>query len=360
VRFEGLAGEFSQHDFGHVDVNFIDGRKQRVHFFASRLKYSRWVEVKLVPNEQVETLVRAMVEHFAEWGGLPLLAVFDRPKTIATSWNKDSTVIQWNPTFGNVILDLGLAVELCWPRSPEQKGSVENLVGWVKGSFFKQRRFVDDEDLQRQLREWHEEVNTKRPSRATRVVPAVRLVEEQARLRPLRIAPSELALRIPVHVGPTGYVLHDTHPYSMPPEALGLPGTLYLYRNRVRIVAGRFEAEHERLFGRDEISTLAEHRAPRVAAVSGQRAKRYMKREHLTRLGEHAVAYITELVHRRPKIWIRDIDRMHDMLERHSDNAMRGAFERGLTERGFGAEYIAHYLTQTGTAGADTQQELFS
>jgi len=359
VRFEGVAGEFSQHDFGHVDVHFIDGRKQRVHFFASRLKYSRWVEVKLVPNEQVETLVRAMVEHFAEWGGLPLLAVFDRPKTIATSWNKDSTVIEWNPTFGNVILDLGLAVELCWPRSPEQKGSVENLVGWVKGSFFKQRRFVDGDDLQRQLREWHEEVNTKRPSRATRIVPAMRLAEEQARLRPLRIAPAELALRIPVHVGPTGYVVHDTHPYSMPPEALGLPGTLYLYPHRVRIVAGRFEAQHERLFGKDEMSTLAEHRAPRVAAVSGQRAKRYMKREHLTRLGEHALAYITELVHRRPKIWIRDIDRMHDMLERHSDSAMRAAFERGLAERGFGAEYIAHYLIELGTVGAE-QQELFS
>jgi len=360
VRFEGVAGEFSQHDFGHVDVRFIDGRKQRVHFFASRLKYSRWVEVKLVPNEQVETLVRAMVEHFAEWGGMPLLAVFDRPKTIATSWNKDSSVIEWNPTFGNVILDLGLAVELCWPRSPEQKGSVENLVGWVKGSFFKQRRFVDEEDLHRQLREWHEEVNTKRPSRATRVVPAGRLAEEQARLRPLRIAPSELALRIPVHVGPTGYVVHDTHPYSMPPEALGLPGTLYLYRHRVRIVAGRYEAQHERLFGKDEMSTLAEHRAPRVAAVSGQRAKRYMKREHLTRLGEHALAYITELVHRRPKIWIRDIDRMHNMLERHSDSEMRAAFERGLAERGFGAEYIAHYLTQRGADSAASQQELFS
>jgi transposase len=40
VRFEGLAGEFSQHDFGHVDVRFIDGTERRVHFFASRLKYS--------------------------------------------------------------------------------------------------------------------------------------------------------------------------------------------------------------------------------------------------------------------------------------------------------------------------------
>lgn len=361
VRFEGLAGEFSQHDFGHVDVRFLDGRKERVHFFASRLKYSRWVQVSLVENEQVEALVRAMVEHFAAWGGLPLLAVFDRPKTIALKWTKEGTVTEWNPTFGAVMLDLGLGVELCWPRSPEQKGSVENLVGWVKGSFFKQRRFVDDEDVLRQLAEWHDEVNTKRPSRATRVIPAVRLSDEQPRLRPLRMKPDELALRIPVHVGPTGYVVHDTHPYSMEPDALGLPGTLYLYRDRVRIVAGRFEAEHERKFGLDEGSTLPEHRAPRVAAVSGKRAKRYMKREHLIGLGEHALAYITELVHRRPKVWIRDVDYLHDMLERHGDDALRAAFERGLAERVFGAEYISHFLTNTLgiVAGAAAQQELF-
>ena len=83
VRFEGLPGEFSQHDFGHVDVRFMDGSTRRVHFFASRLKYSRWVEVSIVPNEQVETLLRTLVEHFEGFGGIPLLAVFDRPKTVA-------------------------------------------------------------------------------------------------------------------------------------------------------------------------------------------------------------------------------------------------------------------------------------
>src|SRR5919106_6488172 len=57
TRFEGLPGEFSQHDFGEIDVNFMNGTKKRIHFFGSRLKYSRWVEVTLVPNEQVETLV---------------------------------------------------------------------------------------------------------------------------------------------------------------------------------------------------------------------------------------------------------------------------------------------------------------
>jgi len=358
VRFEGFAGEFSQHDFGHVDVRFIDGSERRVHFFASRLKYSRWVQVSLVLDERVESLVRAMVDHFAAWGGLPLLAVFDRPKTIALKWTREGQVTEWNPTFAGVALDLGLGVELCWPYSPEQKGSVENLVGWVKGSFFKQRRFVDDEDLVRQLAEWQEEVNTRRPSRATGVVPAERLAEERPRLRPLRVAPADLALRVPVQVGPTGYVLHETRTYSMPPESIGIPGTLYLHRDKVRIVAGRYESVHDRLFTANAVSTLPEHRAKRVAAVSGKRAQRYMKREHLVGLGGSALAYLTELVHRRPRVWIRDVDRLHDLLDRHGDDAIRAAFERGLAEGVYGHEYILHYLSERAAGDDGVQQEL--
>ena len=51
VRFEGLPGEFSQHDFGQVEVEFRNGASQRIHFFASRLKYSGLVRVSLVPDE---------------------------------------------------------------------------------------------------------------------------------------------------------------------------------------------------------------------------------------------------------------------------------------------------------------------
>jgi transposase len=355
VRFEGLPGEFTQHDFGQVDVRFLDGAKRRVHFFASRLKYSRFVGVSLVADERVESLVRAMVDHFATMGGIPLLAVFDRPKTVALAWDREGRVTAWNPTFAGVALDLGLGVELCWPHSPEQKGSVENLVGWVKGSFFKQRRFVDDEDLEQQLAEWLCEVNTRRPSRATGVVPAERLVEEQRRLRPLKVAPAELALRVPVYVGPTGVVTHEGHDYSMPPDAIGIPGTLFLYRDTVRVVAGRFEAVHQRLFEPGARSTLPEHRAQHVAAVSGRRAKRYLQREHLLALGPAALEYLTELTHRRPRVWIRDVERLHDLLQQQGEGALRAAFERGLDEGVFGAEYVAHHLADASVAA---QQEL--
>jgi transposase len=344
VRFEGLAGEFSQHDFGHVDVRFISGAQKRMHFFASRLKYSRWVEVTIVPDEQTETLVRTLVDHFAAIGGIPLLAVFDRPKTVALTWNLDGQVTEWNALFAGVALDLGLGIEVCWPSSPRQKGSVENLVGWVKGSFFKQRRFLDDADLLAQLADWRTEVNTQRPCRATKVIPAVRLEEERPRLRAVKIAPKDLALRVPVVVGPTAAVLHDTHPYSMPPDAIGIPGTLFLYRDRVRIVAGRFEAVHQRLFEPNAKSTLPEHRAQHVAAVSGKRAKRYLQREHLLALGSAALEYLTELTHRRPQIWLRDVERLHAFLATYGEDAMRAAFARGLAEQAIGAEYIAQYL----------------
>ncbi|MBV8476553.1 MAG: hypothetical protein JOZ36_07810 [Acidobacteria bacterium] len=81
VRFEGLPGEFSQHDFGEVEVGYLNGTRPRIHFFASRLKYSRWVRVSLVKDEKVESLVRTLAEHLASWGGRPLLCVFDRPKS---------------------------------------------------------------------------------------------------------------------------------------------------------------------------------------------------------------------------------------------------------------------------------------
>jgi transposase len=344
VRFEGLPGEFSQHDFGEVWVTYQDGREEKVHFFASCLKYSRWVEVSLVPDERVETLVRALVEHLAAFGGIPLVTVFDRPKTIALKWGRDGVVTEWNPTFAGVALDLGIGVEVCWPYRPQEKGSVENLVGWVKNSFFKQRRFLDRADLERQLREWLTDANTTRPSRATGIVPFARIADERPRLRPLKIAPTDLALRIPVSVTPTGVVMHEGHPYSMPPDAIGLPGTLYLYRDRVRIMAGRFSADHERQTQPGASSILPEHRAQRVAAVSGKRARRYLQRQHLIDLGAAALAYLTELTHRRPRTWIPEVERLHTLLQTHGDAALRTAFERGLAEQAIGAEYIAHYL----------------
>ena len=347
IRFEGLPGEFSQHDFGEVDVAFLDGSSRRIHFFASRLKYSRWIRVSVVKDQTVESLVRNLAEHLDSWGGVPLMCVFDRPKTVALKWRRNGEVTEWNPVFAYAMLEMGIGVELCWPHRPQQKGAVENLVGFVKSSFFKVRCFHDQADLEQQLVEWHREVNEERPCRATGIIPAVRLTEEAPRLRSLKVHPKELALRIPIYVGPTGTVLHDGHPYSMPPEAISMPATLYLYADRVRIVAGRYEVKHPRKFIAHEGSMLAEHRAAMVAAVSGKRGKRYLKRQQFLELGEPAFRYLTEIVHRRPGQWFHDVDRLHDILQNHGAEVLRRAMEQGLQEQVFSATYIERFLQRS-------------
>jgi len=72
VRFEGVAGEFAQFDFGQTDVRLLDGSSHRIHFAAYRLKYSRWVWIVPVPDERVESLVRALLLCFEHGGGVPL------------------------------------------------------------------------------------------------------------------------------------------------------------------------------------------------------------------------------------------------------------------------------------------------
>ena len=345
VRFEGVPGEFSQHDFGQVDVRYLDGSEERIHFFASRLKYSRWVDVRLVEDERIEALVRSLLAGFANFGGIVLVAVFDNPKTVTLG--RDGGRIVWNETFGQVALDYGFGVELCTPGRGQEKGSVENLVGFVKGSFFKVRRFHDRADLVVQLAAWHHEVNEVRPCRATGVPPATRIAAERARLRPLAIAPEDYALRFPVMVGPTGVVPFEGYRYSMPPEAIGIPGTLWLYRERVRIVAGRYVSEHARVpeCGRDSIHP--EHRTARLAKVAGERGRLYLKRQELLDLGPVAETFLTEIVHRHRFTWKAEVEQLHGALLVHGPAAL----QRSLAVAGEQHLYAAHHVLELLPAG---------
>ena len=346
VRFEGVPGEFSQHDFGQVDVRYGSGQVERVRFFASRLKWSRMVHVVLVPDEREEALVRGLLTAFEAFGGVPLVTVWDNPKTVVLSRNGDLVV--WNPVFGQVALDYRFAPELCWPRAANQKGAVENLVGWVKGSFFKCRRVHDRADLEAQLAQWLAEVNTQRPSRATGVIPAVRLAEERGRLRALPIPPAAYALKIPVVVTARARVAHDGREYSMPPETIGQPATLQLYRDHADILtkAGQLIRHPDRL-ARGQASILPEHRAAMLRTVRGGRARLYFQRQSLWELGRAAETWLTELVHRRPARWPLDVEQCFGLLQDHGPEAVLAAFAQGVRQRAIGAEYVTAHLTGT-------------
>jgi len=347
IRFEGVPGEFSQHDFGSVNVTYANGACEKIHFFASRLKYSRWTHVVTVPDEKVEPLIRALLQAFESFGGVPLRAVFDNPRTIVIGRSRG--FIEWNPTFAHVPVDYGFGVELCWPRRANQKGSVENLVGWVKGSFFKVRRFHDRKDLDQQLLAWLDEVNRQRPSRATNEIPGERMKAERERLSPLPIPAADYPLRIAVTVRTTGFVEYEGIRYSMPPATIGIPGTLFLYPARVRIVTrDGSEVEHPRRPAVGHTSYRSEDRVAKLAAVHGERARLYQKRQEILELGPPAEKLLTEWVHHPRMNWKIQVEQLHELLLGHGPQRTLGAIERVLCNGHHHAKAIAWVLTREG------------
>jgi transposase len=343
VRFEGVPGEFSQHDFGHTRARFMDDSFETVTFFASRLKYSRWAHVVEVADEKVEALLRALLAAFEDFGGVPLASVFDNPKTIVVS--RTAGKPNWNRTFGQAALDYGFAPLLCTPRRPQEKGAAENLVGWTKSGFYQGRRFVDREDRRAQLAAWLAEGNTQRPSRATGVPPAARIGAERERLRPLAIPPADYALPFAVVVRTTGLVEHAGIRYSMPPAAAGIPATLFLGPDRVRILTTNgLEAEHPRTPEAGTASYRTEDRAARLAAVHGARGRLYLQRQEIFELGPPAEALITEWVHGGQYNWKNQVEALHPLLALHGAARVLAAIVRALADHRCHADAIAWLL----------------
>jgi len=55
------------------------------------------VPLAVAPTEKVEPLIRALLKAFESFGGVPLQAVFDNPKTVVIGQINEAP--DWNPTF---------------------------------------------------------------------------------------------------------------------------------------------------------------------------------------------------------------------------------------------------------------------
>lgn len=46
-----------------------------------------------------DSLARNLAEHLHSGGGVPLINVLDRPKTVALKWRRNGEVTEWSPVF---------------------------------------------------------------------------------------------------------------------------------------------------------------------------------------------------------------------------------------------------------------------
>lgn len=335
VRFEGLPGEYTQFDFGEAWLRFGDGNRTKVYFFAARLKHSRRMHIVVTADLRAESLIRGVIAAVVAFGGSTKEWVFDNPKTVRISPMHVSPPVL-HAYLRELVADYRVIPTLCSPRSGNQKGSVENLVGYVKKSFLFARKFTDRADLERQLIDWLHEVNDERPSSATGVIPTVAWEAERPFLeqRPVQAAAADHPLRESRVVGPDGTVPYEGTRYFASATRLGAAATLLARETTVEIqLPGVTEScVHPRRPGAKAVQRLAGQRREMAAALHGRRKHATFRRQCLLELGGDASPFLTALVHAQAD-WEEPCTELYDLLEEHGAVRMGEAFQGCVAAR---------------------------
>jgi transposase len=336
IRFEGLAGEYLQFDFGTIsNPKLADKHPNRIFFFAARLKYSRTIYVEFCCDQSFETLIRALLRCFEYIGGVPLVVIMDNMKTVVAGRNGSEII--WNKQFLAFAYEIGFKPEVCWPASPQQKGLAENLVGYVKRDFYCGRSFANISELNIQVKLWMDRINSQ-ANQATKT-PAFRLLEkEKDRLSPLKISADDYGLPIFVRVSPMSTVCIRGNFYSVPNKYINKNLTVKLRADRVDIYDKcELVASHGRCFEKKKRILIEEHFTPSLARKP--RGNIMFKRERIRELGIIAEEYLTELLFSN-RLWESHTAKLYDLLRAYGEEKTLSAIKSCLSSNLIGAEYI--------------------
>ena len=78
-----LPGQRLEADFGHIYVDFPEGRRQ-IPFLVATWAYSNYPFVLALPFERTEAILEGMVAAFEFFQAVPKEVWWDNPKTVAT------------------------------------------------------------------------------------------------------------------------------------------------------------------------------------------------------------------------------------------------------------------------------------
>ena len=264
VPLEAVPGKVAQADFGQASV-LIAGQVERVFLFCLRAKYSRVPFAIAYPTEKLEAFLAGHVAAFEFFGGIFSEIWYDNPKTAVVKILARHERVE-HEDFSRLRAHYLYDSSFCNPGEPHEKGSVENLVGYVRRNTLvpADHPFASLEELNAHLRGWCER---------ERIRHGEAWALEESSLRELPAHPFRAATPRPVMVSKLALVRIDHNRYSVPVRHAGRMLRAEVYVNKVEIYAAdALVATHERSYRRGETFLKLEHylpafeRKPRAAA----------------------------------------------------------------------------------------------
>ncbi len=333
-------GECAQVDWGSQGSIQVGSTRRRLSFFVMVLCYSRLMYVEFTVSQTMEHFLSCHQNAFEFFGAVPDRIMVDNLKSAVLKRIIGKAPI-YNPKYLAFADHYGFKVTACNVGKGNEKGRVENAVGYVKKNFLAGLELPDFAALKPAARQWMDDIANIRIHGVTKQKPTERFEFERPFLSTLPANPFDVATVDQVRASSQFRVRLDTNRYSVPAEYAGTRLTMKTYPDRICLYyQDKLIARHDRSYDRHEDIEDPDH--PKELLTQRKKAQDQKLFRRFLLLSPKAEQYYQSLADKRmnPQHHIRKIVALSEI---YGVEAVARAIEDAFAFQAFSCEYIDNY-----------------
>jgi len=343
LKLSFAPGECAQVDWGSLGTIRVGESSRRLSFFVMVLCYSRMMYLEFTVSQTMEHWLACHQNAFDAFGCVPKKIMVDNLKSAVIKRIIGQTPV-FNPKYLDFANHFGFTIVACGVGKGNEKGRVENAVGYVKKNLLAGLDLPQFHAMENVSKQWLETTANVRIHGETRRKPVEMFSEEKPSLLLLTPHPYDIGTITHVRASTQFRVTVDSNHYSVPAEYAGALLTLKTYPDRICIYcADKLIARHARTYDRNKDIEDPDHPKVLIAQRSKARDQKIFMR--FLALCPAASDYYRELEKRRmnPRHHVQKIVALSEI---YGEEPVAGAMEDAFHFQAFSCEYIANLCEQ--------------
>lgn len=336
-------GECAQVDWGSYGTVSVGSTQRRLSFFVMVLCYSRMMYVEFTVSQCMEHFLGCHQNAFEFFGSVPQKIMVDNLKSAVLKHILGQAPV-FNPKYLDFANHYGFSITPCNIGKGNEKGRVENAVGYVKKNFLAGLDMPDFSALAPAARNWLDTIANVRTHGQTRQRPIDLFEKEHPFLAPIPQHLFDVATVSQLRASSQFRITLDTNRYSVPAEYAGSPLTLKAYPDRLCVYHNdKLISRHVRSYDRHQDFEDPDH--PRQLLQQRKKARDQKIFMRFLALSPKAELYYRKLEQRRmnPHHHVRKIVALSEI---YCSEDVAKAIEDASFFEAFSSEYIANLLEQ--------------
>lgn len=336
-------GEAAQVDWGSFGTVRVGSAVRRLSFFLMVLAHSRMMYLEFTTSQTMEHFLACHQNAFAFFGGIPKKVMVDNCKTAVLSHPFGQPAVL-HPKYLDFADHYGFTITACNVRKANEKGRVENGVGYVKKNFLSGLELPEFSALGPAASLWLTTVANVRIHGETRQRPADLLKEELSSLSRLPACVYDIATIREVRASSQFRVTLDANTYSVPARYAGKKLTLKLYPDRLCLYDQELlVARHVRSYDHRQDFEDPDH--PKELLLQRKKARDQQTLVRFMTLSPQAKEYLDGLLAKRLNPH-HHLAKIVALAESYGTDAVARAVADALVYQAFSSDYIANLCEQ--------------